>query len=276
MDKEKNIKRLPLIIGCTILVAVIVTILITEYLIPVISEKTSTWGTAEIAIVISLVAIVAQIAPPFIDQHFDKKNARIRENLESVLEKQAEHYDDMGFVLKKQNETYYAIKLDVTMLDDGNVQFEATIRNKGLVTIHPQYTKLYIDQGIPGNADISEYEFPFILEHKDDTPEGDCILCTRCKHEKGTNDFPIDALDSKFKGLMRAGKLEYGCFALDHLSEKSIKYIRAHEQFQENVILNFKKTGVYRATLVVITHDADCQCATEQFYVKVPSQPQKP
>lgn len=258
MDKEKIIKRLPTIIGGAILLAVIATILVTEYLIPAVSAKTSTWGTAEIAIMISLVAIVAQIAPPFIQQLFDKKNAKIHENLENILE--------------KQKETYYAIKLDVTMLEDGNVQFEATVRNNGFVTIKPQYTKLYVDQGIPGNANISEYEFPFILEHKNDTPEGDCILCTRCKHEKGTNKFPIDALEDKFKDLMLSRKLEYACFPLDHLSEKSIKYIRAREQFQENIILNFKKTGVYRATLVVVTHNADCQCATEQFYVKVPSQ----
>lgn len=212
--------------------------------LPYLTQKVSNWGTTELAIFISIIAIFAQVAPPFIEKY-----------------------------LQKQDKTYYAIKLDVATLEDGNVQFEATIRNNGLVTIHPRYTKLYIDQGIPGTDDISGYEFPFILEHKDNTPEGDCILCTRCKNENGTNAFPIDALDEKFKGKMRSGELEYGCYAMDHLSEKSIKYIRAHEQFQENIILHFKKTGVYRATLVVITHDADCQCATEQFYVKVPTQP---
>lgn len=256
MNKEKIVKRLPLIILVTALVAVIITVLFSEFLIPVITEKTRTWGTAELAIAISIVAIVAQIAPPFIEQLFDKKNAKIHENLEIILE--------------KQNETYYAIKLDVTLLDDGNVQFEATIRNNGMVTIHPRYTKLYIDQGIPGYSNISNYDFPFILEHKDMTPEGDCILCDRCKREGGANRFPSDTLEDKFKSN---GELEYRCFPMDHLSEKSIKYIRAHEQFQENIILNFKKPGVYRATLVVITHDADCQCATEQFYVKVPNQP---
>lgn len=196
------------------------------------------------AILISIVAIVAQVAPPFIEKY-----------------------------LQKQDKSYYAIKLDVSELEDGNVQFEATIRNNGLVTIHPRYTKLYIDQGIPGSRNISSYEFPFILEHKDMTPEGDCILCDRCKREGGANEFPIDTLKDKFKEKQSNGELEYHCFPMDHLSEKSIKYIRAHEQFQENIILNFKKPGVYRATLVVITHDADCQCATEQFYVKVPNQP---
>lgn len=216
--------------------------LLVAYVLPYLTPKVSSWGPTELAILISIVAIVAQVAPPFIEKY-----------------------------LQKQDKSYYAIKLDVSELEDGNVQFEATIRNNGLVTIHPRYTKLYIDQGIPGSSNISNYEFPFILEHKDMTPEGDCILCDRCKREGGANEFPIDTLKDKFKEKQSNGELEYRCFPMDHLSEKSIKYIRAHEQFQENIILNFKKPGVYRATLVVITHDADCQCATEQFYVKIPT-----
>lgn len=217
-----------------------ITVIFFKYALPYLSTETSNWGTAEIAIVISVVAIFAQITPPFIEWY-----------------------------LQKQNKTYYSIKLDVSVLEDGNVQFDATVRNEGFETILPQYTKLYIDQGMDGIDDISAYQFPFILEHKEHNEENDCILCNRCKAENGQNSFPIDVLPEEFKNKMKSGVLEYGCFPMDHLSEKSIKYIRAHEQFQENLILNFKKTGVYRATLVVITKNADCQCATEQFYVKV-------
>lgn len=226
-----------------ILCTIIITTVIVSVVIPYISSKTSSWGTAEIAIVISVVAILAQFAPPFIETR-----------------------------LKKQGETYYTIHLDVTVLECGNVQFDVTIRNEGLVTILPKYTKLYIDQGIEGTSSISSYDFPFILEHKEHNNGNDCILCNRCKAENGENSFPIDVLPEKFKSAMRNDELEYECFPLDHLSAKSIKYIRAHEQFQENIILKFLKKGVYRATLVVITENADCQCATEQFFVNVPSQ----
>jgi Tfp pilus assembly protein FimT len=51
-----------------------------------LTAQVKNWGTAEIAIVISIIAIVAQIAPPFIEQYFDKKNDKIYQNLERVLE----------------------------------------------------------------------------------------------------------------------------------------------------------------------------------------------
>lgn len=234
---RKLLKSKAFSIICTFLF----TALFLKYALPYLSSETSKWGTAEVAIVVSIVAILAQVAPPFIEKY-----------------------------LQKQNKTYYSIKLEVTTLSDGNVQFDATIRNEGLETILPYYTKLYIDQGIEETKDISAYQFPFILEHKEHNDESDCILCNRCKAEKGKNAFPIDVLPDKFESKMRSGELGYGCFPMDHLSEKSIKYIRAHEQFQENIILKFKKKGVYRATLVVITKNADCQCATEQFYVHLP------
>lgn len=249
MTLEKIFKSRLFIIICT----VAVTFVFVTFVLPYLSEETSKWGATEIAIVISIVAIVAQIAPPFIERLWDRKNKK--------------YHDIIKDILDKQTETYYAIKLDVEVLADGNVQFEATIRNEGIEKIFPQYTKLYIDQGIVGTGDICGYDFPFILEHKEHNEDKDCILCNRCKAEKGNNSFPIDALPDRFRNKMRDRKLEYGCFPMDHLSEKSIKYIRAHEQFQENLILKFKKNGVYRATLVVITQNADCQCATEQFYV---------
>lgn len=239
----------------SIICAVVITTVFICFVLPYLSEETSKWGTAEVAIVISIVAIFAQIAPPFIERLLDRKDRKYHSIIEGILE--------------KQTEIYYAIKLDVAVLEDGNVQFEAAIRNEGLETILPQYTRLYIDQGLEGVDDICGYDFPFILEHKERNEDNDCILCNRCKAENGSISFPIDVLPEQFKTKMKSGELEYGCFAMDHLSEKSIKYIRAHEQFQENLILKFKKSGVYRATLVVITKNADCQCATEQFYVKV-------
>lgn len=174
----------------------------------------------------------------------------------------------MEKILLKQNKTYYSIALNVSVLDDGNVLFDATIQNEGLETIRPQYTKLYIDQGLDGIHTVYEYGFPFILEHMNNGDD-DCVLCTRCKKEKNGN-YPIDSIPEPYQSKMTAGELQYGCFEMKHLSEKSIKYIRAHEHFQEDLILKFNKSGVYRATLVVITHNADCQCATKQFYVKTP------
>jgi len=158
--------------------------------------------------------------------------------------------------------------LGISVLEDGNVSFAATIENAGIQTIHPKHTKLYIDQGRNSNKPVYEYGFHFMLEHKnnDDGTE-DCVLCRRCKIENN-NNYPIDTVPEPFKTEMTNGTLFTGCFELEHLSGKSIKYIRSRERFQEDIIIKFSSPGVYRATLLVITEDADCQCATKQFYIK--------
>lgn len=238
MDWKKFFSSKPFLVICSVIITVILTAVFLNIVLPIVTKEASTWGATEIAIIISFVAIIAQIAPPFLER-----------------------------ILQKQNKTYYSIGLNVSVLNDGNVLFDATIQNEGLVTVRPQYTRLYIDQGLPSEGPVYKYGFPFILEHKN-SGDNDCVLCTRCKIE-GNQNYPIDSLPDKYKSEMISGKLYCGCFVMEHLSEKSIKYIRAHERFQEDVILKFDTSGVYRAILVVITHNADCQCATKQFYVKV-------
>lgn len=231
------------IIG-TVVITIILTSIVIFFGLPRITAITSSWGVAEAAIVISICSLIVQLSPPFIDNYLSKKQNRL-------------------------NETFYAISLDISVLGDGNVAFAATIENVGIETIHPQYTKLYIDQGMNSNTEVYEYGFPFVLEHKNNNDgTEDCILCRRCKNEDGSN-YPIDMVPDSFKREMTSGKLFTGCFDLRHLSERSIKYIRGHERFQEEIIIRFSNPGVYRATLVVITKDADCQCATKQFYIKV-------
>ena len=162
------------------------------------------------------------------------------------------------------------------------VRFSATIQNVGNRRIATRFSNLYIDEGVARNTSPSavKYEFPFILEHKTDVNgRPDCILCTKLR-EKNTfqNEnlsYPKDALacdTGRFDSIFHTN------IPLRHLSDESIKYIDPQEKFSEDVVMQFKKAGVYRVTFIVLphendtdlkynAHEADCQCATKQFYI---------
>ena len=216
-------------------------------IIPVISNSISGWTTNEVLTVVTLVGVFVAFSVPFIDNAIqDYKHSQ-------------------------SLQTVYKIDITVHTLENNCVLFSASIENVGDTKIETSISNLYIDQGertsLTNDRNSSSsgayfFKFPFILEHRpdenDDRP--DCILCKKCFRRSEYN-YP-DELVGQDDDLIRTHEL------LLHLSEKSIKYIMPKEKFSEDIIIQFSKAGVYRATLFVGTKgDADCSCATKQFYI---------
>jgi hypothetical protein len=233
-----------------IAIGIVLTIIIIQ-IIPFISNLVSNWGAAEILVAITLVGVVINFTVPFIHKKINFKNIT-------------------QVKINKEERCFFRIEIHVKTLPNNTVVFSASMENVGDKTITPQVSNLYIDQGIKTKKENKAwfYKFPFILQHN--LPEGqpDCILCTKCKG--GVNmqkdfNYPTESIDSEFKdsplNLYRTNIL------LEHLSEKSIKYIHPKEKFSEDVVMQFESGGVYRVTFFCLTTEADCQCATKQFVV---------
>jgi hypothetical protein len=232
--------------------------LLAIYVIPPITKAVSAWDNNELLTAITIVGVIVALCVPYMEYRFDKKL----------------HAVDL-LKSDERMQTLYQIDLHVSTLPNNTVLFSASIENVGDKLITMKASNLYIDQGISvnkgsnvmvnGNEEIGAvyYEFPFILQHLDVKNEKhDCILCTKCK--AGDLSYPTDGLKDRFKGE----KLYRANIELEHLSEKSILYIKPKERFSEDVVLQIKNSGVYRVTFVVTTDgDADCECATKQFYI---------
>lgn len=240
--------------------------LLSVFIIPKIANSIAQWDINELLAAITLAGVIVAIAAPIIESYSQNKLDKDRRQYEEQKDKE------------KQN-AIYQIDINVTTLPNRYVLFSAIVENVGDKTIKTKISNLYIDQGIPeatGNkVDIDGtliegaeyYKFPFILEHKrmvNDRP--DCILCTQCRDDENLS-YPEEQIkkDPDFKGL----ELYHTNIPLWHLSYKSIAYINPKEKFSEDVIVQFKKKGIYRVTLIVTTADgeADCECATKQFYI---------
>ena len=218
------------------------------------------WGINELALVLTVVGVIVALAVPVIDDYFARKrDIRLEEKEE------------------KNKRSVYVINLNVTTLENNNVLFSASIQNVGDVQIETQIANLYIDQGVPKvlvndrnseDVGVVYYDFPFILEHKEEIDgRPDCVLCKKCFREHNTA-YPEEVVSAALKGGEGHEKLLRTHYTLDHLSSKSIKYIMPKEQFSEDVVIQFKNAGVYRATLFVGAEGtADCVCATKQFYI---------
>ena len=214
--------------------------------VPVVSNSISSWTTNEILTVVTLIGVFVAFSVPFIDNAL--QNYKHIHNLQTV----------------------YKIDVTVQTLENNYVLFSATIENVGDTIIETDISNLYIDQGekTPLTNDRNSsasgayyFKFPFILEHRDDVDgRPDCVLCKKCFREHNYS-YP-DELVNKDDDLVRTHE------SLDHLSKKSIKYSMPKEKFSEDIIIQFSKAGVYRATLFVGTKGAaDCSCATKQFYI---------
>lgn len=260
---NKKQKRLFIV---SIIVSLILGIIFALFIIPHIAKTVSTWGINELLAAITFAGVLVALAAPLIDSYSQRKLDYDRRTFEKS---QAE----------KSKMALYQIDIDVKMMENNYVLFSAVIENVGDKRITTKVANLYIDQGkeenIGSKVNVNGtlepgavyYDFPFILEHKrfvNGRP--DCILCTRCRDD-GSLTYPEDQIknNSKFKDL----DLYYTNIPLLHLSDKSINYINPKEKFSEDVILQFKNSGVYRVTFIVTTSDgeADCECATKQFYI---------
>lgn len=139
-------------------------------------------------------------------------------------------------------------------------RISCSYENLGTKQIIPKNVYLFVDQGLE-NEGI--FQFPFMLKHE--AGEYDCVLSKRCK-VGGLLQFPKDLqTESKFKNTYTA------LISLKHLSSESILFIDPGEKFTEDTVLRLPDKGVYRASIVFTATNADCSCATRQFFITEPS-----
>ena len=158
-------------------------------------------------------------------------------------------------------------KLDILPLNNNHIKITASVQNAGTVEIEPDNISIFIDSGIY-NDRTKRYDLPFLLKHesKNSKRKYDCILSEYC--QTGKEFYPSDIVNNnatyeKFKNTFRT------CYKLSYLSEESILYIGAGEEFSEDIIVNMDNPGVYRAILIVTAKDkaCDCICISKQFMV---------
>ena len=245
--KNTKVETIIKIILC--IFAAIGLILFGANTVPWLKNEISTWGNDEIVTAFTLFGVVVALSVPFIER-------LIQELDKSIV---------------------YQIEINVdTSLKDNVVLFSASIQNVGEKLITLAIANLYFDEGIEmsmpddlykakeGTA-ATYFDFPFILEHKQNSLDGrpDCVICHKCFREK-KESYPQEALN----GAHANGERLHTHKVLEHLSEKSIKYISPNEKFTEDILVRFPKAGAYRVTLFVgMEGKADCMCATKQFYI---------
>jgi len=261
-ENGRNKKVKIAFILCIIGTACLTTFLIV-CAVPFFNKTIAGWGNSEILCAITMMGVVVTFSVPFIGAKYQKK-----------IELERREYEESR---RKENlRSLYQIDIRVKVLENKTVLFSASIENVGDKTIITKSSNLYIDEGIEdpkgstievnGKEEVGAiyYDFPFILQHrKNINNRPDCVLCIKCRDEKDYK-YPIDEIEDRFKNK----KLYHANVLLKHLSDESIQYIYPKEKFSEDVILQFKKSGVYRVTFIVTTDgEADCECATKQFYI---------
>ena len=247
-------RKIPLWI--IILSSIILGIILGVIILPKIISYVAPWGINELALVLTLLGVIAALTVPVISEVFSRKREKRLEAKEESCKAST-----------------YIIDIYVKMLENNFVLFSASIQNVGDTQIETQIANLYIDQGIAKellndrdkcDVGVMYYDFPFILEHKEEIDgRPDCVLCKKCFREHDET-YPESVVESG-KGFEKLFRTHY---FLKHLSSNSIKYINPKEKFSEDVIVQFKNEGVYRVTLFVgAMGTADCACATKQFYI---------
>ena len=278
MDENGKSKKVKIAFVICIIVTACVTAFLIIYAVPFFNKTIAGWGNSEILSAITMMGVLVALSVPFIGGRYQKKieleRREYEENFQKKVELERREYEERK---KEENfKSLYQIDIHVTVLENRTVLFSASIENVGDKTIITKSSNLYIDEGIKdpkgSKIDIGEkeevgaiyYDFPFILQHRKNVKNRpDCVLCIKCRDEKDYK-YPIDEIEERFKNK----KLYYANILLRHLSDESIQYIYPKEKFSEDVILQFKKSGVYRVTFIVTTDgESDCECATKQFYI---------
>ena len=254
------------------------------YIVPGTAKMIASWGSNEIMAAFTLAGVIAAFLVPVIaasiEEHKYKRREKEKTARDDATERARAEREAAIEAARVEREiakemTVYRIDINITLLPKNFVRFSASIENVGDRVIQTNISNLYIDQGIEVNLTNdrdtnttlgSQFKFPFILEHKelvDGRP--DCVLCKKCFREH-IDTYPEEIVDKDIKGtpsLLRSH------IRFDHLSAKSVQYINPKEKFSEDVVVQFQNKGVYRVTLFVgCNGNADCECATKQFYIE--------
>lgn len=156
--------------------------------------------------------------------------------------------------------------VSVNVLDNGMVIISSWVENIGYKKFATKVTNLYIDKGRINDTakEVTFYEFPQLLKHKEQGGRHDCILAERCADEIMT--YP------SLSDLGITDEKSYEEFAynrvLRHLSHGTVDFLLPGEKFSEDIVIKLD-SGVYRVTLVCVsgTKGCECSCSTKQFYV---------
>lgn len=293
MNENGKNKKVKIAFALCIIVTAFVTAVLIIYAVPFFNKTIASWGNSEILSAITMMGVLVAFSVPFIGGRYQKKieleRRKYEENFQKRVELERRQYEEdfqkrielerREYEESKKEENFkslYQIDIHVKVLENRTVLFSASIENVGDKTIITKSSNLYIDEGIEdpkgskididGKEEVGAiyYDFPFILQHRKNVKNRpDCVLCIKCRDDKDYK-YPIDEIEERFKNK----NLYYANILLRHLSDESIQYIYPKEKFSEDVILQFKKSGVYRVTFIVTTDgEADCECATKQFYI---------
>ena len=250
---KKNLKTAILCV-----ISIVIGVLLAVFVFPWLGSVISKWGSNEVMASLTLAGALIAFGIPFVENKLQQRETSKQRELDNACKS-----------------TVYQIDIQVdTTLPDNMVRFSAYIENVGDKSIETKISNLYIDQGIPAqvtndrdSSDVGakRFIFPFILEHREYI-EGrpDCVLCKKCFRDNNYS-YPEEIVSPTIKGHSRLLRTH---IELDHLSHKSIQYINPKEKFSEDVVVQISEAGVYRVTLFVGTEgEADCSCATKQFYI---------
>ena len=156
--------------------------------------------------------------------------------------------------------------VSVKVSDSGMVIISSWVENIGYKRFATKVANLYIDKGRVNDTakEVTFYEFPQLLKHKEQGDRHDCILAERCREEIMAYPLSSDLgmTDEKLCEGFAHNRV------LRHLSHGAVDFLLPGEKFSEDIVIKLD-SGVYRVTLVCVsgTKGCECSCSTKQFYV---------
>ncbi len=164
-------------------------------------------------------------------------------------------------ILSKSSLPKKSISLVINSEEEHTI-ITTTIANQGTRRINQQHIYLLVDYGLQPDKDNPRARFPFILKHGE--KEDYCGLCKACKKEKAICKLPDNLFEESdcncknyFRRLVR----------LDELCQEGRLSLDPGEEFTQDTAFKLPKKGVYRATVIWLSHNTDCICATKVFVV---------
>ncbi|MCH5172503.1 MAG: hypothetical protein J1F31_06730 [Erysipelotrichales bacterium] len=230
-QKEFSPNKKKLVVGIIAIVSIVVLALFVLYLlIPLVQIYVSDYTVAEVIAIITLILTLTKCVWSI------SKN-----------------------ILRNCNAAKKSIALKIES-NNGYTVITCRISNRDARRIKPKDIYLFVEQGKNPDCDDEVARFPFLLCHEGNNK--DCELGAICKLPNRLKEFPEHIIkDDEYKGYERT------VVRLNELCQEGRHYIDPGEEFSEDVTIKFKKTGVYRATVIWTSEKDDCICASKEFVV---------
>ena len=166
------------------------------------------------------------------------------------------------FILSKLSQPKKSISIEINT-DNGFTIVTCKIANQSTQRIIPKHIYLFTEWGIQPSESNPQACFPFYLKHEERNK--DCRLCVACNKTKQLTEFPEGII--KEKKYKNKKEFERKAIRLNELCQDGRLFVDPGEEFAQDVVLKFNKSGVYRATVIWISKYSDCICATKLFIV---------